>query len=286
MRNNFTPVSQKFKSISANGPQGNRLAYFVAGSLGLFLMSTQLTHVVTARLLQSYESRVEAQQSESPTYAASPHSEAHKTLPNTHAPTTREAEVSPKRSQSHFQQSESSASCEKPVGRIANSLADLDAQTGRKLASYVESHYKVSAPIAKQIVSATFSLSRKNGMDPFLALGIIASESSFNHKARSGYGATGLMQVYGPVHKNVLEDLGIRSKNPKLVQKMLTEQVHLNVAAGIRIYKTYEKQYGSPTKALQAYNGAKSDASFAYANKVLAMRDQLRRVSSTSNACA
>jgi soluble lytic murein transglycosylase-like protein len=115
-------------------------------------------------------------------------------------------------------------------------------------------------------------------MDPLLTLGIIASESSFNQRAKSGYGAIGLMQIYSPVHRSLLEELGVRSKNPKIVQKILSEQIHLNVAAGIRIYKTYEKQYGSQAKALQAYNGAKLDASYSYAQKVLAVRERLRRV--------
>ena len=122
-------------------------------------------------------------------------------------------------------------------------------------------------------------------MGPSLVLGIIARESSFNHKARSGYGATGLMQIHAPSNQALLNEIGIRDRNPKAVQKKLTSGVRLNVTAGVRIYKAYEKQYGSAVKALQAYNGAKHDPAQRYAKKVLAMREDFRKMALQHGAC-
>ena len=154
------------------------------------------------------------------------------------------------------------------------------------LTAHVGSTYKIPGPLAQKIVSTTLMVSRQNDMDPFLALGIIAKESSFNHKARSSYGATGLMQIHAPSHQALLGEIGIRHRDPKVVQQLLTTKVQLNVTAGVRIYKAYEKQYGSAVKALQAYNGAKQDTSYRYARKVLAMREDFKELAVKSMACA
>jgi soluble lytic murein transglycosylase-like protein len=158
--------------------------------------------------------------------------------------------------------------------------------TRKQLVAHVEGTYKVPAPLAQKIVDTTIAVSRENNMDPFLALGIIASESSFNHKAESSYGAAGLMQIHAPSHQALLEEIGLRERNPRTVQRLLTARVKLNVTAGIRIYKAYEKQYGSPVKALQAYNGARSDTSHRYARKVLSMREDFRKVAMPDRPCA
>ena len=158
--------------------------------------------------------------------------------------------------------------------------------TRKQLVAHVEGTYKVPAPLAQKIVNTTIAVSRENDMDPFLALGIIASESSFNHKAESSYGAAGLMQIHAPSHQALLEEIGLRERNPRTVQRLLTAGVKLNVTAGIRIYKAYEKQYGSPVKALQAYNGARSDTSHRYARKVLSMREDFRKVAMPARPCA
>jgi soluble lytic murein transglycosylase-like protein len=270
MRSNTYSTAQIDREISAKTTNGYNLFYCLAGSIGLLIISTQFSYFAADKL-QFNNEQTARQQSQLPSHAT---------------PAKNATPMVPAKSGIDAETSAPLAVCEKEPGKIADALSNLDPEIGSKLASHVESRYKVSASTARQIVSTTISLSRKNDMDPYLALGIIASESSFNHKAKSGYGATGLMQIYAPIHKNVLEDLGIRSKDPKVIQKVLAEQIPLNVAAGIRIYKTYEKQYGSRKKALQAYNGAKQDTSYAYANKVLAMQEQLRQVAPPANGCA
>jgi soluble lytic murein transglycosylase-like protein len=285
MRNNINTASRSIRAIPQLTAQGrltaqkNKFFHLLAGSVVLFLVSAQFSQVITTRLLQSYEAQTSFQQGPLPSQPATP-SQVSAFAATKH----RQLEVLSKRQEIRVGESAPTTDRGQEIRQITDTLHEIDAQTRNRLASHVESAYKISGAMAKEIVRVTISLSRKNGMDPFLALGIIASESSFNHRAKSGYGATGLMQVYAPVHRNVLEDLGVRSNNPKIVQKMLSEQIHLNVAAGIRIYKTYEKQYGSPAKALQAYNGAKWDASYSYSHKVLAVREQLRKVAAPVNS--
>jgi soluble lytic murein transglycosylase-like protein len=173
-------------------------------------------------------------------------------------------------------------------GQAARAGSDLTSnpETRKQLVAHVEGTYKVPGPLAQKIVDTTIAVSRENDMDPFLALGIIANESSFNHKAESSYGAAGLMQIHAPSHQALLQEIGIRDRDPRVVQRLLTARVKLNVTAGIRIYKAYEKQYGSPVEALQAYNGAKRDTSHRYARKVLSMREGFMKVAMPYGSCA
>ena len=172
-----------------------------------------------------------------------------------------------------------------PLAQAIDALASRP-ETRKQLVAHVEGTYRIPAPLAQKIVNTTITVSRENDMDPFLALGIIANESSFNHKAESSYGAAGLMQIHAPSHQALLEEIGLRERNPRTVQRLLTARVRLNVTAGIRIYKGYEKQYGSPVKALQAYNGAKGDPSQRYARKVLSIRDDFRKAAMPFGSCA
>ena len=177
------------------------------------------------------------------------------------------------------------AACASDPSASAESDLANHPDTRKQLVAHVEGTYRVPASLAQKIVNTTITVSRENDMDPFLALGIIANESSFNHKAESSYGAAGLMQIHAPSHQALLQEIGVRERNPRIVQRLLTAGVKLNVTAGIRIYKAYEKQYGSPVKALQAYNGARSDTSHRYARKVLSMREDFRRVAMPYGSC-
>jgi soluble lytic murein transglycosylase-like protein len=178
------------------------------------------------------------------------------------------------------------AACASAQSALAGSELASHPETRKQLVAHVEGTYKVPGPLAQKIVNTTIAVSRENDMDPFLALGIIANESSFNHKAESSYGAAGLMQIHAPSHQALLEEIGLRERDPRTVQRLLTAGVKLNVTAGIRIYKAYEKQYGSPVKALQAYNGARHDTSHRYARKVLSMRDDFRKMAMPYGSCA
>lgn len=141
------------------------------------------------------------------------------------------------------------------------------------LATQLAKTYRIAPKHANDIVDTVVKVGRDHHVDPFLILGIIAKESSFNLAARSGYGATGLMQVHAPSHRALLKTLGLNVNNLKSAEKSLQSEVHTNVTAGVRIYKQYENQYASPVQALQAYNGTKTDSTTKYARSVLALRD-------------
>jgi hypothetical protein len=261
MRNEIHQASKNAFALTNLVDKKDEFSYLVVGSIGLFLVATGLSHIVAERTLQNDDLIPVYEKSQK---LVNPPAESKK---------------------SSADQTSISTSCMKERSFNSSAVLDRDLKSKKKLASHIESMYKIPSPMAQEIVATAISVSKENGMDPFLALGMIAKESSFNHKAKSGYGATGLMQVYAAVHKNVLGDLGVHSSNPKVVQKMLTTRVRLNVAAGIKIYKSYEKQYGSRVKALQAYNGARQDPSYAYANKVLGMREEFRNIVLLSEAC-
>jgi len=169
--------------------------------------------------------------------------------------------------------------------RLPAHLRQGNHQFRESLVVHIAGNYKVSGAQAHEIVDAIFAVSRENNMDPLLVLGMIAHESSFNNKATSDYGAAGLMQVHAPSHQALLKEIGLRDRDPKVVQKKLTSKVRLNVTAGVRIYKAYEKQYGSAVKALQAYNGARNDPSRRYAKNVLAMRADFKKMALQHGAC-
>jgi soluble lytic murein transglycosylase-like protein len=165
------------------------------------------------------------------------------------------------------------AFCRAKAETLARRYFFSNNQFKESFASQLATTYKIAPKDAKIIISAAAKTSKDHDIDPFLVLGIIAKESSFNKSARSGYGATGLMQVHAPSHKKVLKTMGLDANNLKTTEKMLTSEIQINVKAGVQIYKQYEKQYGSRVKALQAYNGAKNDTAAKYAKNVLALRD-------------
>lgn len=149
----------------------------------------------------------------------------------------------------------------------------MDESLQESLAAHIRRTYRISLTTAERIVRTAIEVSNDYDADPLLLLGIIAKESSFNTKAKSGYGAAGLMQVYAPSHKQLLSELGVNTQNRKTVEKTLLSELDLNMTAGTRIFKQYERQYGSIEKALQAYNGARKDSTFKYARKVMALRE-------------
>jgi hypothetical protein len=177
------------------------------------------------------------------------------------------------------------ASCRADAQALARKHLHSNDQLKDSLATQVAKTYKIAPEDAGKIVRTAAKTSKDHDIDPFLVLGIIAKESSFNKNARSGYGATGLMQVHAPSHKNVLKTMGVDTKDLKKTEKVLKSEIQINVTAGVQIYKKYEKQYGSRVKALQAYNGAKNDAASRYAKNVIALRDTFSAQAAAPIAC-
>ena len=139
----------------------------------------------------------------------------------------------------------------------------------RVLAAHLSQRYKIAPDEAEHVVRAAHIASERVGIDPLLVLAVIAVESSFNPIAESIAGAKGLMQVVPRYHEDKLEENG----GSGTVLDPMT-----NILVGTRILEQYIRRSGSLEAGLQRYNGARSDASSRYAQKVLAERARLQRV--------
>lgn len=171
------------------------------------------------------------------------------------------------------QHNNGAAFCRAEAYTLARKHFSSNEQLKYTLATHLAETYKITPKHANEIVRTAATVSKEQNVDPFLMLGIIAKESSFKQTAKSGYGAIGLMQVHAPSHKALLKTMGLNVKNLKIAEKSLQSEMQINVTAGVQIYKQYEDRYESREKALQAYNGAKNDATMKYARSVLALQN-------------
>lgn len=114
---------------------------------------------------------------------------------------------------------------------------------------------------AARIVQATFNEARRQRIDPLLILSMISAESRFKTKARSGYGAQGLMQVVPRWHRDKFKG---RS----------TTDVAVNVEVGTQVLQDCLVQNGDVLrKALRCYSGG---ASKAYHTRIAKAHRQLQ----------
>ena len=129
------------------------------------------------------------------------------------------------------------------------------------LSRRISEKYRIDPVKVSSIVDIVHQESKEKGVDPILVLSIIATESSFNPRARSKVGALGLMQAMPRYHQEKLDRWGMSSQdlyNP-----------HQNIRIGTEILSEYmEISRGNTTTALQRYNGSLSDKSRRYSNKV------------------
>ena len=90
----------------------------------------------------------------------------------------------------------------------------------------------------------------KNGLDPFLIVGVISTESFWNERLVSSANCVGLMQVNYKVWKKELNQLGITS-----VDDLYNPEK--NIQAGCFILGVYMAKFkGDTIKALQGYLGS------------------------------
>ncbi len=111
---------------------------------------------------------------------------------------------------------------------------------------------------AQEYVDIAYEAAWANDLDPKLVLGIIKQESMFNEKARSSYGAVGLMQVVPRWHKKRFK--GKSYTNPRA-----------NVFAGASYLRELIDKTGSVKKAVKLYSGGAR----SYHAKVTQHRDSL-----------
>ena len=134
------------------------------------------------------------------------------------------------------------------------------------VANAVARRYRISLEATRELVGTAYREGKVIGVDPLLIIAVMAVESRFNPIAQSDGGAIGLMQVIPRFHADKFDvALGKSVLDPRT-----------NIQVGARVLKDYIKRGGTDAAGLQLYNGASSDASNLYANKVLGERQRLR----------
>jgi soluble lytic murein transglycosylase-like protein len=134
------------------------------------------------------------------------------------------------------------------------------------LASIVARKYRVSEEATREFVRTAYREGARHGVDPLLIVSVMAVESRFNPVAQSGGGAMGLMQVIPRYHAEKFD----------AANRASVLDPHTNIQVGVKILKEYIGRGGNELAGLQLYNGAPSDASFAYANRVLGEKQWLQ----------
>jgi soluble lytic murein transglycosylase-like protein len=136
------------------------------------------------------------------------------------------------------------------------------------LAAYLAERYDRDAQATRTYVEEAYAAAEAFGMDPLLVLAVMAVESRFDPRARSGYGAHGLMQVVPRFHRDKLADHG----GPAALA-----DPRVNALVGTQILKESLDRAGGLRAGLQRYAGWE-DEEQRYSRKVLAEKQRLLRV--------
>jgi soluble lytic murein transglycosylase-like protein len=139
------------------------------------------------------------------------------------------------------------------------------------IAEYLSRRFQVAAGPTAVVVENAHRVGAQTGVDPLLILAVIAIESRFHPYAESVAGAKGLMQIIPKYHLDKLEPLGGEAA-------VLDPDVNLRVGAAI--LQEYQRRAGNLRDALQMYNGASTDPSYGYADKVLREKSRLHQLAS------
>lgn len=144
-----------------------------------------------------------------------------------------------------------------PTAR-AESVSTLRALTGWVIDNAKD---KITPTQAVRIVQAAFNEARKQHLDPLLILSVISAESSFKSRAKSAYGARGLMQVVPRWHRD------------KIKGRSVTD-VSTNIEVGTQILQDcLIKNNDHLNKAMRCYSGG---ASSAYHTRIAKSHRQLQ----------
>lgn len=136
------------------------------------------------------------------------------------------------------------------------------------LAAYVAERYDRDAEATRTYVEEAYAAAEAFAVDPLLVLAVMAVESRFDPRARSGYGAHGLMQVVPRFHRDKLAEHG----GPAALA-----DPRVNALVGTQILKESLDRAGGLRAGLQRYAGWE-DHEQRYSRKVLAEKQRLLRV--------
>ena len=146
------------------------------------------------------------------------------------------------------------------------------------LAGVIAKRYRISEEATRELVGTAYAEGARIGIDPLLIVAVMAVESRFNPIAQSEGGAMGLMQVIPRFHADKFD----------ATNRVSVLEPRTNIQVGARILKEYIGRGGTEVAGLQLYNGALSDASNAYSNRVLVekqwLQDAVRRARDRARA--
>jgi Transglycosylase SLT domain len=146
------------------------------------------------------------------------------------------------------------------------------------LAGVIAKRYRISEEATRELVGTAYTEGARIGVDPMLIVAVMAVESRFNPIAQSEGGAMGLMQVIPRFHADKLDP----------TTRASVFDPHTNIQLGARILKEYIGRGGTEVAGLQLYNGALTDPSNAYSNRVLVekqwLQDAVRRARDRARA--
>lgn len=108
---------------------------------------------------------------------------------------------------------------------------------------------EISLPERTKLFEVIYNQSLALGIDPYLTLSVIATESSFRQEAISWAGAYGLMQIKLITAEEVAAELGIPWKG----EQTLFDPV-VNITLGLRYLANMKERFGNMSDALTAYN--------------------------------
>jgi Transglycosylase SLT domain len=129
----------------------------------------------------------------------------------------------------------------------------------RLLAQFLSSSYRIAPEAAAELVAAAHAAGRIVGLDPVLLLAVMAVESRFNPIAESDMGAKGLMQIIPKYH---LDKLAAHGGAAAVLDPWV------NILVGSQILREYSSRGGNLAVGLQQYNGATSDPTMRYSERV------------------
>lgn len=136
------------------------------------------------------------------------------------------------------------------------------------LAAYLADRYGRDGEATRVYVEEAHAAAAAFEVDPLLVLAVMAVESRFDPRARSGYGARGLMQVVPRFHREKLADHG---------GEAALADPRVNALVGTQILKESLRRSGGVRAGLQRYAGWEDDEQ-RYSRKVLAEKRRLQRV--------